>query len=128
MISFQYKVDFSDGSSEDGLDVSESDDDSEVVVGDADSSESGSERDKSQVEEKKASAKSKVSEPTAVQSKKRTRDGRPKKPSAPVNEGKTIKQEKPHDKGAKDKDDGGKKMMSEKEAYLAVKEYMIKVI
>ena len=38
-----------------------------------------------------------------------------------------MKQEKPQDKGGKDKDDGGKKMMSEKEAFSAVKEYMIKV-
>ena len=32
-----------------------------------------------------------------------------------------MKQEKPQDKGGKDKDDGGKKMMSEKEAFSALK-------
>ncbi len=54
-------------------------------------------------------------------SKKRMRDGKPKG---------TVKEapKKPTGAMAKGKDDGGKKMMTEKEALAAVSEYMVKVI
>ena len=67
-----------------------------------------------------------------MESKKRTRDGKPKKvPKAgKKEEAKTIehKEEKglKKDKQGKE-DDGGRKMMTDKEAKIAIRDYMIKV-
>ena len=55
-----------------------------------------------------------------VDSKKRMRDGKPKKVPAPKGA--------PEGKGkAPQKDEGAKKMMNEKESFEAIKDYMIKV-
>lgn len=93
----------------------------------ASSDEEPSEEDES--EEEDFGKKAKTKRASKPESKKRTRDGKPKK-EVKEKPKEAMKQDKNKPKGLegkpKEKDDG-KKMMNEKEAKAAVKDYMIKV-
>eukprot|EP00347_Sterkiella_histriomuscorum_P015648 403356227 len=122
-----HKADDSDES--DGQDVgsdSEEESDGFDDSSDQESDDSDEEEKKGPSNPKSAKSKKNDNEEEEVKaSKKRTRDGKPKKPQP---SGKDAK--KPGTSalggGGKEKDDGGKKMMTDKEAQTAIHQYMIK--